>query len=81
MWLPVFTKSISRSRKSCPDVLALTYIIGVASKSFKQIVHLTKGSKYGVNLKIALITVSHIASCNLRNLFLEVRNLVQLYYF
>ena len=38
-----------------------------------------KRSKCGGNLIILLITVNHMASCNLRNLFLEVWNLVQMY--
>ena len=40
-----------------------------------------KGSKCGGTLKILLITVSRMASCNLRNLFLEVWKLAQMYHF
>ena len=36
--------------------------------------------KCGGNLKISLITVSRMASCNLRNPFLEVWKLVQIYH-
>ena len=44
-----------------------------------QLVYITKGgSKCGGNLRISLITVSHMASCNLQNLFLEVWKLAQM---
>ena len=40
-----------------------------------------KRPKYGGDLKISLITVSHMASYNLRNLFLEFWELAQMYHF
>ena len=40
-----------------------------------------KRSKCGRTLKISLIIVSHMASCKLRNLFLEVWKLAQMYQF
>ena len=39
------------------------------------------GSTSGGNLKNSLITVSHMASCNLRNPFLEDWKLVQMHHF
>ena len=44
------------------------WVIVLASREFMQIVFfLLKWSKYGGNVKISLITVSHMASCKLRN--------------
>ena len=51
------------------------------SRKFKHIVHSKKGSTYGANAKISLITVSPIASCNLQNAYLEVWKLVQMHHF
>ena len=76
---------LSRSPESSPDhissnVLSLNWVIGVASREFKEIIWQIE-SKYGGNLKISLTTVSHMASCNLRNLFLDNWDLVQICYF
>ena len=40
-----------------------------------------KGPKRDGDLKILLITVGHMASCNLSNFFLKVWKLVQMYHF
>ena len=56
-------KYLSRSLETSP------FLTSQKETSQKQ------GSKYGVNLNISLITVSHMASCNLRNSFLEVLKL------
>ena len=71
----------SNSLEFSPDVTILIWVIGAASRDFKQINCLKKRSKSGGNLKISLIIVSYMASCNFRNLFLDAWNLVQLYYF
>ena len=40
-----------------------------------------EGPECGWNLKISLITVSHMASCNLHNIFLEAWKLAQMDHF
>ena len=74
-------KSLFKSLETSPDVSLLNWVTRITRKEFKQTVYLTKGPKRGGNLKISLITVSHMASCNLRNLFLEVWKLAQMYHF
>ena len=46
-----------------------------------QIVCLTKGYKWGGNLKILLIAVGHMTSCNSQNLLPKVWKLTQMYHF
>ena len=46
-----------------------------------QIVYTNKGVEYGGSLKISLITVSHMAYCKFRNLFLEVWKLAHMFHF
>ena len=57
------------------------FLSWVAWGEFIQTVYLTKEVEMWWELKILLITVSHMASCNLRNLFLEVWKLAQMYHF
>ena len=60
-------KSLSGSLEISPNVLFLTWVIWVAWGEFMQLVYITKGgSKCSGNLRISLITVSHMASCNLQ---------------
>ena len=48
------------------------------SRKFKQTVHLKK--RWSWNLQIVLITISQMAFCDLRNLFLEAWKLAQMYH-
>ena len=57
----LFAKSLSRNLESSPIVLYSKCVI----------------CKCGGNLSGLIITVNHMASCNLRNLLLKVWNLVQ----
>ena len=60
-------KSLSRSLETSPNMLFLNWVVRVAWTEFIKVVDLTKEAKCDGNLKISLITVSHTASCNLRN--------------
>ena len=60
-------KSFSRSLETSPNMLFLNWVVRVAWAEFIKVVDLTKEAKCDGNLKISLITVSHTASCNLRN--------------
>lgn len=55
-------------------------MIGVASRDLViwQFIW-QKRSIFGENLKTSLIADSHMTSCNLQNLFLEVWNLIQVF--
>ena len=78
--LIMVTHMASCNLQSGPNVLFLNWVTRVASRDFKQFIW-QKVSKCRGKLKISLIKVSHLTSCNLRNLYLEVWNLVQMYYF
>ena len=69
IWLTA-NKFVNRSPEASLKVsLNLNWVIWVALTHFKEMAHLKKGSFCGQKLKILLITVRHMASCNLESLF------------
>ena len=75
-------KSLSRSLETSQNVSFLSCIFPVAWEEFILAVYIIKDmSKRGWNLKILLIIFSHMAFCNLKNLFLEVWKPAQIFHF